>query len=151
MGICNVKGTYMKKDVIIKILDEQLSDGDRDKTELTTRGVLSKLKSRYSIEYDELDEELAGSRTKLTVDSPTCVTMHRAGTYNSDFVVEQNKRHSCYYDTPMGGFTMGVYGRLVCSSLGDRGGILRMDYTIDFNTGLAAENSLTITVEELRS
>ena len=138
-----------KKDVLITIHDEQLSDGESEKLELTTTGTLTCSDAGVRVEYDELEGELSGSVTSLLIDSPTCVTMQRGGAYNSQLIIEQNKRHSCYYDTPYGSFMMGVFARRVHASVTESGGTLDMEYTVDFNSGLAAENIMHITVTEL--
>ena len=137
----------MINEVLITIYDEQLSDGETERLEITTTGTLKSDKGGVSISYDEVDGELKGSVTTLTIDSPTCVTMSRDGPYSSQIILEQNKRHSCYYDTPMGSFMMGVFAKNVGVVMGENGGVLNLKYTVDFNSGLAAENTMTITVK----
>lgn len=139
----------MKKEVLISIIDEQLSDGEKEKLELTATGVMTCCDAGCTLVYDEPDGEMEGSTTTLQIESPTCVTVVREGSYNSQMTIEQNKRHSCYYDTPYGSFMMGVFARRVHASVTESGGTLDMEYTVDFNSGLAAENIMHITVTEL--
>ncbi len=137
----------MKKDVLITILDEQLSDGETERLEITTAGTLKSDKNGVSISYDEVDGALQGCVTTLKIESPTCVTMSRNGPYSSQLILEQNKRHSCYYETPVGSFMMGVFAKSVGAAVGENGGVLNLKYTVDFNSGLATENTMTITVK----
>lgn len=139
----------MKKDVLIKITDEQSSDGETEKFEITTTGTLARGDEGFFIVYDETDGELAGTVMTLLVDSPTCVTIRREGPFSSQIILEQNKRHSCFYDTPHGGFMMGVFAKYVDTDLTEKGGTLKMRYTVDFNSGLAAENTMSVTVTEI--
>ena len=95
--------------------------------------------------------DLAGCTTCLHMDKPGRVTMRRFGSYNSELTIERNKRHNCHYDTPYGGFLMGVFGKHVSSNMTECGGTLKMRYTVDFNSELAAENEMTITVKEYKN
>ncbi len=139
----------MKKDVLIKITDEQSSNGETEKLEITTKGMLSFCDNEVSIMYNETDGGLDGSVTTILLDSPTCVTMLREGPFSSQIILEQNKRHNCYYDTPYGSFMMGVFAKLVRMNVTEKGGTLKMSYTVDFNSGLAAENKMLVTVTEI--
>ena len=139
----------MKKDVLIKITDEQFSNGETEKLEIMTKGTLSFCDDEFSIMYNETDVGLDGSVTTLLLDSPTCVTMRREGPFSSQIILEQNKRHSCYYDTPYGSFMMGVFAKYVRMNVTEKGGTLKMSYTVDFNSDLAAENKMLVTVTEI--
>lgn len=139
----------MKKDVLIKITDEQSSEGETEKLEITTTGTLSFGDEGLFIVYNETDEEMEGTVTTLLVDSPTCVTMRKEGPFVSQIILEQNKRHSCFYDTPYGSFMMGVFAKYVDTNVTEKGGTLKMRYTVDFNSGLAAENTMSVTVTEI--
>jgi len=143
------KRINMKKDVLIKITDEQFSNGETEKLEIMTKGTLSFCDDEFSIMYNETDGGLDGSVTTLLLDSPTCVTMRREGPFSSQIILEQNKRHSCYYDTPYGSFMMGVFAKYVRMNVTEKGGTLKMSYTVDFNSDLAAENKMLVTVTEI--
>ncbi|NMP38105.1 MAG: DUF1934 domain-containing protein [Clostridiales bacterium] len=142
----------MKKKVVINISDKQSPDvGEPETLEMNIFGTLSFSQDAYTLEYTELDGELAGCTTSLCVDDPGRVIMRRSGSYNSELTIERNKRHNCHYDTPYGGFLMGIFGKAVHSSMTPRGGTLKMRYTVDFNSELAAENEMTITVKEYKN
>ncbi|MBR2877405.1 MAG: DUF1934 domain-containing protein [Clostridia bacterium] len=140
----------MKNDVLIKFITVQTTeDNDSDTLEINARGTLEKSDSGYIIEYSEIDEEMQGSKTTVSVDSPDCITMTREGSYNSRFIIEKGKRHSCYYDTPAGSLMMGVFASDVSVKLTENGGKLKMKYTIDFNSSMVAENSVTLSVKKI--
>lgn len=135
----------MKK-AIIKITDTHLSDGEKYSCELTTAGTLDFLGDAYILTYEETDTELAGCITTLRVDKNRVITMTRSGKYNTELILEKERRHSCFYQTPYGELMMGVYAKSIESSMNENGGKLRFCYTIDFNNDLASENDLSISV-----
>jgi len=140
----------MKNNVMIKFVTVQTTDdNESDTLEINARGTLEKTKSGYIIEYNEIDEEMKGSKTTVSVDSPECITMTRSGSYNSRFVIEKNKRHSCHYETPAGSLMMGVFASSVLVNLNDNGGKVKLKYTIDFNSSMVAENTVTLTVKKI--
>ncbi|MBO7179889.1 MAG: DUF1934 domain-containing protein [Clostridia bacterium] len=140
----------MKNDVMIKFVTVQTTDdNESDTLEINARGTLEKTKSGYIIEYNEIDEEMQGSKTTVSVDSPDCITMTRSGSYNSRFVIEKNKRHSCHYETPAGSLMMGVFASDVLVNLNDNGGKVKLKYTIDFNSSMVAENAVTLSVKKI--
>ncbi len=140
----------MKNDVMIKFVTVQTTENNESDTlEINARGTLEKTNDGYIIEYDEIDEEMQGSKTTVAVDSGDRVTMTRSGSYNSRFVIEKNKRHSCHYDTPAGSLMMGVFASDVFINLNDNGGKVKLKYTIDFNSSMVAENSVTLSVKKI--
>ena len=135
----------MKK-AVIHIIDTHLSDGEKYTCELTTAGTLDFLDGAYILTYDETDTELAGCTTTLKVDKNKTVTMTRSGKYNTELILEKERRHSCFYNTPFGELMMGIYAKSIESEMTENGGKLRFCYTIDFNNDLASENDLSISV-----
>lgn len=133
---------------MIKFVTVQTTDdNESDTLEINARGTFEKTNNGYIIEYNEIDEEMQGSKTTVCVDSPQCITMTRSGSYNSRFIIEKNKRHSCHYDTPAGSLMMGVFASSVFNNLGDHGGKIKLKYTIDFNSSMVAENTVTVLVK----
>ena len=74
--------------------------------------------------------------------------MTRTGKYNTEMVIEKERRHLCCYTTPYGELMMGIYANLISNEIGENGGTLKFSYTIDFNNTPASENELEITVAE---
>ena len=72
--------------------------------------------------------------------------MTRTGKYNTELIIEKDRRHTCFYETPYGELMMGVYTKNMFTDMNENGGTLRFSYTIDFNNDLASENDLTVSV-----
>ncbi len=141
----------MKNDAIIKFVTVQTTeDNESDVLEINAQGTYEKTENGYVIEYKEIDEEMEGSVTIISLDSPEKVTITRRGNYNSQFIIEKNKRHSCHYETPAGSIMMGVFASSVFNNLGDHGGKIKLKYTIDFNSSMVAENTVTVMVKVKR-
>ncbi len=144
------KKNTMKNDVMIKLVTEQTTeDNETDTLEINARGTFEKTKDGYVVKYDEIDEEMQGSKTEVLIQSPDCIVMSRTGNYNSRFIIEKNKRHSCHYETPAGSLIMGVFAKDVAVNLNDNGGKVKMKYTIDFNSSMVAENEITLSVKRI--
>jgi uncharacterized beta-barrel protein YwiB (DUF1934 family) len=136
----------MKNEAIIKFVTTQTTDdNEQDTLEINAQGTYEKTETGFVIEYDEIDEEMQGTKTTVTVESPSRIIINRAGTYNSRLTIEENKRHSCHYDTPAGSLIMGVFASLVSVNLREKGGTVRLRYTIDFNSSMVAKNFVHLT------
>ncbi len=135
------------KKVLIKIVDSHDTDGDCLTSELTTLGTLSLMPNGYSLVYTETVDELAGCTTTLRVEEGRRIFITRSGLYATEIIIEKDKRHNCYYTTPLGEFMMGVYTKSIESDMNESGGRLDFRYTVDFNSDLASVNDLSITVE----
>ena len=135
------------KNAIIKITDRHLQDGEEYTSELTTTGEFELADGGCRIVYKETDEALLDCVTTLTADSKK-ISMVRSGRYNTEMIIELDRRHSCYYSTPYGEMLMGIYCKFIENNVGESGGSLRFAYTIDFNNVPASENELDITVIE---
>ena len=135
------------KNAIIKITDRHLQDGEEYTSELTTSGEYETAEGGCKIVYKETDEALLDCITTLTADSKK-ISMMRSGRYNTEMIIELDRRHNCYYSTPYGEMLMGIYCKFIENNVGESGGTLRFAYTIDFNNVPASENELLITVTE---
>lgn len=135
------------KNAIIKITDRHLQDGEEYTSELTTTGEFELADGGCRIVYKETDEALLDCVTTLTADSKK-ISMVRSGRYNTEMIIELDRRHSCYYSTPYGEMLMGIYCKFIENNISESGGSLRFAYTIDFNNVPASENELDITVIE---
>ena len=136
------------KNAIIKIVDRHLQDGEEYTSELTTSGEFEFSKTDCKIIYRETDEELLDCCTTLTVNGESQISMVRSGKYNTEMIMERDRRHSCYYSTPYGEMLMGIYCKSIQNRITENGGTLSFSYTIDFNNVPASENELLITVAE---
>lgn len=138
----------MKK-VLVKIKGIQGLDGDEAVIELSTEGTLRRFENEYIITYTE-DQTVEGLKTKtqLTVKDDNTVILERRGDLNSRLIITEGERNSCLYAIPQGSLTLGIYGKEVKSNLTDRGGTVKMVYTIDVDMQPLSSNEVEITVEE---
>ena len=72
--------------------------------------------------------------------------MTRTGKYNTEMVIEKDRRHTCFYRTPYGELIMGIFAKKISNEMTENGGILNFSYTIDFNNTPASENELVVSV-----
>ena len=141
----------MIKDVIIDIKTEQTVDGNTDTIQFTTDGRFGKKDGSFFISYDEsrLLEVDGEVKTTVFIKPDNSVVMQRNGAYNSRMVIEKGVRSNCFYSTPMGQLSLGIFGEKVMSSLTENGGNLVMNYTIDTDLKLLSRNRVNITVKEV--
>ncbi len=131
---------------IVKIVDRHIQDGEEISCELTTSGEFEVTENGCKIVYNETDEELANCVTTLDVEASDKISMTRSGKYNTEMIIEKERRHSCYYATPYGELLMGIYAKKIENKVTENGGTLDFSYTIDFNNVTASENELSVTV-----
>lgn len=131
---------------IVKIVDRHIQDGEEISCELTTSGEFEVTENGCKIVYNETDEELANCVTTLDVEASDKISMTRSGKYNTEMIIEKDRRHSCYYATPYGELLMGIYAKKIENKVTENGGTLDFSYTIDFNNVTASENELSVTV-----
>ena len=131
---------------IIKITDRHIQDGEEFSCELTTSGEFGVTENGCKIVYYETDEELQNCVTTLDIEGSKKITMTRSGKYNTEMIIEKDRRHSCYYSTPYGELLMGIYAKKIENGVTENGGTLDFSYTIDFNNVTASENELLVTV-----
>lgn len=136
----------MKK-AIIKITDRHVQDGEEYVCELTTSGEFEVTESGCKVIYSETDEELANCLTSLDVEGSAKISMTRTGKYNTEMIIEKDRRHTCFYATPYGELMMGIYAKSISNDISENGGTLKFSYTIDFNNAPASENELTVAVK----
>ncbi len=141
----------MIKDVLINIKTEQTADGSTDKIEFTTDGRFGFQKGSYFICYDEskileVDGEV---KTTVFIKPDNSVILERKGAYNSKMVIEKGVRNNCFYATPHGDLSLGIFGENVKVSLDDDGGTVSMNYTIDTNLQLITRNKVNISIRKV--
>ncbi len=135
----------MKK-AIIKITDRHVQDGEEYECELTTSGEFMLTEKGCIVKYTETDEELENSVTWLDAEGSQKISMTRTGKYNTEMIIEKDRRHTCFYETPYGELLMGIYAKSIFNDMSANGGTLKFSYTIDFNNVPASENELTVNV-----
>ena len=142
-GICTVK-----KDAVIRIVSKQRTENGDNTSEMSVVGTVTYDDDKSIIEYIENNEETGAEDTAITVFANDTVSIVRNGQFSSEMMVEKNNRHLTFYRTPYGELTMGIYGNQVEWSRDDKGAVLKMRYSLDFNNGLISENTMIIYIEE---
>lgn len=141
----------MIKKVIIDIKTEQSLDGQSDTIEFSTDGSMGLRDGSYYLSYDEsgLLEVEGEIKTTLYVKPDNTIVLSRKGSYNSRMVIEKGVRNSCFYSTPVGNLSLGVFGEKVFSNLNENGGSISMTYLIDADAKLLSRNIVNISVREV--
>ena len=110
----------MKEDFIIRIKSrteqfdhmQPVRTGEDDRIEIMTYGSLVKKGDTYYITYKETQTigfEGCTTTIKIAADGSR-VAMLRFGPANAQLIVERDRRNICYYETEVGGLTLGVTG-----------------------------------------
>lgn len=139
------------KDVLIKIKGIQgLDDGEKDTVEFSTDGKMEITDGTVTLSYNEGQMmEGADIKTKLQATGNDTVIMERTGTMNSRLVIKKGTRNNCFYSTPYGELTIGIFGEEIDNRLSGTGGTLKMVYSIDSGGNLISKNEVEITVREI--
>ena len=105
----------------------------------------------YFISYDEskLLEVDGDVKTTVFIKPDNSVVMQRKGAYNSHMIIQKGVRNNCFYVTPMGELSLGIFGEKVKTDFSQAGGSLNMSYTIDTNLQLISRNNVNISVKEV--
>ncbi len=123
------------------------SEGDREETELATKGSYRFSRECSLLRYEESEATgFFGAVTEVRVEEH-CVTITRTGEVQSSLVLEPGKKHFCHYAMPFGEMTIGVSAHALSNTLDAQGGMLSMHYTIDLFGSVLSENEITLTVK----
>lgn len=138
------------QDVMISIKGIQ-GTGPHDEPEqieLVTCGKYSHAGEETVFSY--MESEMTGlGKTKTTFRvGPKAVTLTREGALNAQMVFETGRKHIFLYETPYGASSMGVDTRRLEHGLGETGGKMEIDYTIDLDSAVVSENSFIISVSQ---
>ena len=130
------------------ICDYHEQDGEKTQSEFKTVCTFEGDENYYSLAYSENGVGPALSHITIKVTGKKRVEVTRRGEFNTQLIIEKDTRHTCFYETPFGEFTIGVYSDKVHSDIDENGGTLELGYSLDFNSGFASKNKMTITLKE---
>lgn len=138
----------MKKDVLLSISSEQRFEGcPPEHVDLVTQARLYRRGGKYFISYEESElTGLEGTRTMLKLDGKT-VSMVRTGTYPSEMLFAEHQRHVGLYQTDFGSMTVSTHASRVDNAIGDDGGRLVIDYTVEVDNSLVGEHHFELRVD----
>ena len=139
----------MKKQILAAITSNQLVEGaDEQDISFVTCATLYRRQGKYYITYDE--SELTGledTHTTIKIDGKS-VLVKRVGKYPSQLLFIEGERHFGVYQTEFGSMTISTYTAAVTNSIGDEGGILRLDYTTEIENMLIGANHFEMVVTQ---
>ena len=132
----------MKKDVWLTIRSRQQFEGcDEERVNLETAATLYERGGKYYIAYEESElTGLEGTKTTVKLDGKT-VTLIRTGTFPSHMLFSEDERHIGLYQTPIGqDMTIATH------TVGENGGRLVIDYTVEVDNSLMGEHHFEMVV-----
>lgn len=140
----------MNNNVIIKLVSTVTYEDDTpESTEILTEGLLEKFPDGVKISYTEPCDDCEGARDEITIKTPEFVILNRSGEFNSQLLVEKNKRHTCVYETPYGALMIGIFAEEVSARFNDSGGKIVLKYAVDSNLSVISHNTVTIDVKNI--
>lgn len=122
----------MKKSVLLSISAVQYyPEQPPQSVELVTEGTLEFVDDGWDICYEESElTGLAGVRTKLRLETEQ-VILARSGKLRSQMAFRQGVEHSSLYETEFGTMMLTVCARMIEASIGEQGGTVDLQYSIE--------------------
>jgi len=141
----------MHKDVIVSIHTENSNfEGEITPISLMTDGKYTIKGGVHYITYEETElSGFAGCNTTVKVKGGE-VSILRFGPSNTQFVLEQGKITSSYYETPHGGFQIRLIPHVVKASIVDGAGDITLEYDLQFDEKSHMSNKILINFKEKR-
>lgn len=137
----------MKKDVLIAISSTQRFEGcDEEHIDLVTCATLYNRGGKFYVAYEESElTGMEGTHTTVKLDGKS-VTLIRTGAYPSHMQFVEEERQVGLYETAAGAMTISIYASRVYNTVGENGGALALDYTIEVDNNLAGEHHFEMVV-----
>jgi len=130
----------------ISIKGSSLIDED-ESMEFFSRGEFACRGGDYYISYPESEMTgMEGATTTIKVE-PNKVTISREGAVSTHMVFEKGLKHVSFYETDRGALLIGLLTRNINSTIGDAGGELEIDYTVEVDHFIAGEHSFSVGVK----
>lgn len=111
---------------------------------------MHRVNNKSIIEFDGTEIcGIPGEITKFVVDDEQSVSMVTGkNPVKSTFMLERGVKQNCFYtnDFTMESVLVGFMARRIKSTLGDNGGDVEIDYTVEMNNYLASQNSMHLSV-----
>lgn len=140
----------MIKDVLITVKGEQSVQGESDSVELATCGRFGLRDGNYFLSYEEGQIEGSGKvKTKININSPDLVVLSRSGDIESRMEIVKGERKPCLYATTVGNIYIDIYGEKISVDLNEKGGSIKLQYSIFSGLNVISQNKVEITVKEV--
>ncbi len=137
------------KNIEIEFVSEQQYCDDRDSSKLKALGTFQVIDGTKVISYVEPDEEMGKSETVIKIFNDNFIEMSRKGLYETVFLIEEGKTHSCVYKTPFGEMNMNIIAERVNAQIPDCSGKILLCYRIENNSEIIGENNLLMKINEI--
>ena len=137
------------RNVEIEFVSEQQYHDDRESSKLKARGTLQEQDGIKVISYTEPDSEMGKCETIVRVINNNFIEMKRNGVYETTFLIEEGKTHSCVYRTPFGEMPMEIVAQRVNAQIPEVSGKILLCYTLESNGEIIGENNLLMKINEV--
>ena len=135
--------------VEIEFVSEQQYHDDRESSKLKALGTFEEIDGIKTISYTEPDTEMGKCETVVKVINNHFIEMSRKGVYETSFLIEEGKTHSCIYRTPFGEMSMDIVAQRVNAQIPDVSGKILLCYTLQSNGEIIGENNLLMKINEV--
>lgn len=140
----------MIKDVFITVKGEQSIQGESDSVELATCGRFGIRDEKFFLSYEEGQIDGSGKvKTKININSPDSVVLSRSGDIESRMEIASGERKPCLYATTVGNIYIDIYGEKISVDLNEKGGNIKLHYSIFSGLNVISKNKVEITVKEV--
>ena len=137
------------RNVEIEFISEQQYHDDRESSKLKAKGIMQETNGLKVISYTEPDEEMGKCETIVKIINNNFVEMSRKGVYETTFLIEEGKTHSCIYRTPFGEMCMDIVAERVNAQIPDCSGKILLCYRLESNGEIIGENNLLMKINEV--
>ncbi len=135
--------------VEIEFISEQQYCDDRESSKLKAHGTLQEIDGLKVISYIEPDAEMDKCETVIKIINNNFIEMSRKGVYETTFLIEEGKTHSCIYKTPFGEMNMDIVAQRVNAQIPDVSGKILLCYQLESNGEIIGENNLLMKINEV--
>ncbi len=137
------------RNVEIEFVSEQQYHDERESSKLKAKGIMQDIDGIKVISYTEPDEEMGKCETIVKVINDSFIEMRRNGVYETTFLIEEGKTHSCVYKTPFGEMNMDIVALRVNAQIPDCSGKILLCYRLESNGKIIGENNLLMKINEV--
>ena len=138
------------KDVVISITGVQQGEGAPSALEMVTQGQYGMERDKILLHYQESElTGMEGAETSITI-HPRRVEMLRQGGEGggAQMIFEEGAKNYFLYNTPFGSATMGLHTNKIHCRMGEHGGFMVIDYSVDMEEHVVGRNRFFIHVKE---
>ncbi|MBR5806437.1 MAG: DUF1934 domain-containing protein [Oscillospiraceae bacterium] len=140
----------MKENYLITIEGNITMDGDTDSVSLTTLGSYQMKNGKYYIVYKETEATgFAGCTTTLKAWDDGVSMTRFGGEGSSNLLIEKGAINLCNYQTMAGPIMLDINGIDIINNLGEHGGQLTFEYSLNAGGMLVSDNKVNVIVKEI--